>query len=47
MFKRLKVVYGEPIDIAPYRERRASSEEVTEVIMNEIKKLIDLNKLQK
>ncbi len=47
VFKRLKVVYGEPIDIAPYRERRASSEEVTEVIMGEIKKLIDLNKSNK
>ena len=32
-FKNLKVVYGEPIDIEPYRERKASAEEVTEVIM--------------
>ncbi len=44
LFKPLKVVYGKPIDIAPYRERRASSEEVTEVIMTEIRKLIEQNK---
>lgn len=43
-FKRLKVVYGKPIDMAPYRERKASAEEVTEVIMGEIKKLLDTNK---
>ena len=40
-FKRLKVVYGKPIDMTPYRERRASAEEVTEVIMDEIRKLIE------
>ena len=33
-----------PIDVTPYRERRASSEEVTEVIMNEIRKLIEQHK---
>ncbi len=43
-FKRLKVVYGKPIDMTPYRERKASAEEVTEVIMGEIKKLLDTNK---
>ena len=43
-FSRLKVVYGKPIDVTPYRERRASSEEVTEVIMNEIRKLIEQHK---
>ncbi len=42
-FKKLKVVYGKPIDISSYRERRASSEEVTEVIMAEIQKLLDAN----
>ncbi|WP_318617322.1 lysophospholipid acyltransferase family protein [Sporosarcina sp. YIM B06819] len=43
-FAKLKVVYGKPIDVAPYRERRASSEEVTAVIMDEIRKLIELHK---
>ncbi|WP_342512227.1 lysophospholipid acyltransferase family protein [Sporosarcina sp. FSL K6-1522] len=43
-FKRLKVVYGKPIDITPYRENRTSSEEVTAVIMNEIRKLIEQNR---
>ncbi|MGE7621571.1 lysophospholipid acyltransferase family protein [Viridibacillus sp. NPDC096237] len=40
-FRRLKVVYGKPIDIAPYRERRAKAEEVTEVIMASIQELLD------
>lgn len=40
----LKVVYGKPIDIAPYRERKASAEEVTAVIMGEIQKLLEANK---
>ena len=43
-FQRLKVVYGKPIDVTPFRERRASAEEVTEVIMGEIRKLIEQNK---
>lgn len=42
--KPLKVVYGKPIDMAPYRERKASAEEVTAVIMEEIAKLIQANK---
>lgn len=42
--RRLKVVYGEPIDMATYREERASAEEVTAVIMKEISKLIEVNK---
>ncbi|MFD1206464.1 MULTISPECIES: lysophospholipid acyltransferase family protein [Sporosarcina] len=43
-FKRLRVVYGKPIDMTPYRERRASADEVTAVIMDEIRKLLELNK---
>lgn len=43
-FRRLKVVYGKPIDMAKYREERASTEEVTEVIMGEISKLIEANR---
>ncbi|TQR19787.1 lysophospholipid acyltransferase family protein [Psychrobacillus vulpis] len=40
-FKRLKVVYGEMIDMQPFRDRKASAEEVTEVIMDHIKQLLD------
>ncbi|MFB6465988.1 lysophospholipid acyltransferase family protein [Cytobacillus sp. Hz8] len=43
-FKRLKVIYGKPIDMSEYRARKASAKEVTEVIMAEIKKLIDENR---
>ncbi|CAM3058479.1 lysophospholipid acyltransferase family protein [Filibacter tadaridae] len=43
-FRKLKVVYGKPMDMTIYREKRASSEEVTAVIMDEIRKLIELNK---
>lgn len=43
-FRRLKVVYGKPIDMTKYREERASTEEVTEVIMGEIGKLIEANR---
>lgn len=42
--KSIKVVYGKPIDMASYRERKASPEEVTKVIMGEIRKLIEANK---
>ncbi|SES33893.1 1-acyl-sn-glycerol-3-phosphate acyltransferase [Psychrobacillus sp. OK032] len=40
-FKRLKIVYGDAIDIQPYRERKASAEEVTEVIMAHIAELLE------
>lgn len=43
-FKRLKVVYGEPILMQPYRDNKASADEVTLVIMDRIKDLIDENK---
>lgn len=43
-FRRLKVIYGKPIDMTTYREKRISAEEVTAVIMEEIQKLIDTNK---
>ncbi|WP_338451778.1 lysophospholipid acyltransferase family protein [Niallia oryzisoli] len=39
-FKRLKVVYGKPIPMDEYRQNKASVEQVTEAIMNEIKHLI-------
>ncbi|WP_153732207.1 lysophospholipid acyltransferase family protein [Sporosarcina obsidiansis] len=40
-FSQLKVVYGDAIDMTPFRERKASAEEVTEAIMSEIAKLIE------
>ncbi|TKC19735.1 lysophospholipid acyltransferase family protein [Robertmurraya kyonggiensis] len=43
-FSRLKIVYGKPIDMKSLRENKASAEETTEVIMEEIRKLIDQNK---
>ncbi|ANU22993.1 lysophospholipid acyltransferase family protein [Planococcus donghaensis] len=40
-FRKVQVVYGEPIQMAPFRERKASAEEVTEVIMASIQKILD------
>lgn len=42
-FTKLKVVYGKPIDMKELRERKASAEETTEIIMAEIRKLIEEN----
>ncbi|MBM7692661.1 1-acyl-sn-glycerol-3-phosphate acyltransferase [Peribacillus deserti] len=39
-FKKLKVVYGKPIDFTSLRERRVSADEATEIIMESIKHLI-------
>ncbi|WHY65524.1 lysophospholipid acyltransferase family protein [Neobacillus sp. SuZ13] len=38
-FRKLKVVYGEPIDLEEMRKEKASAEEVTELIMSKIDKL--------
>ncbi len=43
-FRQLKVVYGKPIDFTTYREQKISAEEATEVIMNEIRRLISENR---
>ena len=43
-FRRLKVVYGKPMDMTTYREERVPAEEVTRIIMEEISKLIEANK---
>lgn len=43
-FRRLRVVYGKPLDMSTFRENRASAEEVTVAIMEEIRKLIEANK---
>lgn len=40
-FKRLTIVYGKPIDMTELRKNRASAEEATELIMAEIRKLIN------
>jgi 1-acyl-sn-glycerol-3-phosphate acyltransferase len=40
-FKKLKVVYGSPIDMEEFRQRKASPEEVTDYIMSHIKALLE------
>ncbi|KGP93148.1 acyl-phosphate glycerol 3-phosphate acyltransferase [Pontibacillus chungwhensis BH030062] len=37
----LRVIYGKPVPMAELRERKASSQEVTDVIMGDIQKLLD------
>lgn len=39
-FHRVRVVYGKPIDFKVYREQKVSAEEATDIIMNEIRRLI-------
>lgn len=40
-FRPITVVFGKPIDMTQYRERRAKAEEVTEVIMSRIQAILD------
>jgi len=40
-FRKLKVVYGAPINLTDFRERKAKPEEVTDFIMSHIQKLIE------
>ncbi|CDQ39789.1 MULTISPECIES: lysophospholipid acyltransferase family protein [Virgibacillus] len=42
--KQLKVVYGQPIPMEELRTSKATAKETADVIMSEIKKLIDFNK---
>jgi 1-acyl-sn-glycerol-3-phosphate acyltransferase len=42
--RKLKMVYGKPIDMEELRKTRASAEQVTELIMSEIHKLIKEHK---
>lgn len=42
-FRKVKVVYGDPVLMEPFRERKASAEEVTAVIMASIQQLLDEN----
>ncbi|KMK76458.1 lysophospholipid acyltransferase family protein [Alkalihalobacillus pseudalcaliphilus] len=39
-FNPVKMVYGEPIDFSTYREQKINAEQATEIIMNEIQKLL-------
>jgi len=43
-FKRLKIVYGKQINMEEYRKNKATPEQATELIMNEIQNLILANK---
>jgi 1-acyl-sn-glycerol-3-phosphate acyltransferase len=43
-FQTIRIVYGEPIDFSEYRERKASAQEATDLIMEHIQLLIDQNK---
>ncbi len=43
-FKPLKLIYGEPIDFTGLREKKVSADEATEIIMAEIRKLIEANR---
>ncbi|MBS4209753.1 lysophospholipid acyltransferase family protein [Bacillus sp. FJAT-50079] len=40
-FRKLKIVFGQPIDFTEMRNNKASAEEATKVIMAEIKKLLE------
>jgi 1-acyl-sn-glycerol-3-phosphate acyltransferase len=44
IFHKIKVVYGKPIEMNELREKKVSAEQVTELIMSEIQKLIIENK---
>ncbi|MCM3666680.1 1-acyl-sn-glycerol-3-phosphate acyltransferase [Mesobacillus subterraneus] len=39
-FKKLKVVYGKPIDMVSVKENKLNAEQATDLIMSEIQKLI-------
>lgn len=40
-FRKLKVVYGKPIDMASVKERKLNAEQTTDLIMSEIQALIN------
>lgn len=40
LFRKIRVVYGKPIDMESLKERRAKAEEATEVIMSAIKEIL-------
>jgi 1-acyl-sn-glycerol-3-phosphate acyltransferase len=43
-FKSLKIVYGNPIDLSEARSKKIPADEATELIMNEIRNLINKHK---
>ena len=43
-FRKLKIVYGKPINMENIRQNKGSAEQATELIMGEIAKLINANK---
>jgi 1-acyl-sn-glycerol-3-phosphate acyltransferase len=43
-FQKLKIAYGKPINMVELRKNRGSAEEATELIMDEIRKLLNDNK---
>lgn len=43
-FKKVKVVFGKPINFTELRENKANAEQATELIMSEIQKLLDEHK---
>lgn len=43
-FKKVKLVYGKPIDFSKLKEEKASAEEATKVIMDAIQELINEHK---
>jgi 1-acyl-sn-glycerol-3-phosphate acyltransferase len=45
IFHKIKVVYGKPIEMDEWRKKGVSAEQVTELIMSEIQKLINEHKM--
>jgi 1-acyl-sn-glycerol-3-phosphate acyltransferase len=45
-FKPLRLIYGQAIDFSELRERKASAEEATDLIMSEIKQLIETDTIK-
>lgn len=43
-FNKVRVVYGKPIDLTGLRENKGTAEQATELIMSEIRKLIESSK---
>jgi len=38
-FRSVRVIYGKPMDMTPFRENKASAQETADAIMNEVRKL--------
>lgn len=44
-FKKLRIVFGKPIDFSKLRQEKSSADEATKLIMNEIQNLLDENNI--